>query len=145
MLEIKDTAKPSGNQQVDAQRLADLNVGALLVVGFSIRGRLGGMLAVCSAAPNPEWSAELQQRLARVPPELQHADEPRPVAVVPFLLQLLKPRRRKRFGLAVPRFTVGGRISSRVAATCGSGTYMAMSRRLGSSSHKEATNMAGST
>jgi diguanylate cyclase (GGDEF)-like protein/PAS domain S-box-containing protein len=63
LLEIKDTAKASGNQQIDAQQLADLNVGAVLVVGFSIRGRLGGMLAVWSAAPNPEWSAELQLAL----------------------------------------------------------------------------------
>jgi diguanylate cyclase (GGDEF)-like protein/PAS domain S-box-containing protein len=63
LLEIKDTAKPSSAQQEDAQRLSDLNVGAVLVVGFTIRGRLGGMLAVWSAAPNPEWPAELQLAL----------------------------------------------------------------------------------
>ena len=63
LLEIKDTANPSFAQQEDARRLAGLNVGAVLFVGFDIRGRLGGVLGVCSAAPNPEWSAELQLAL----------------------------------------------------------------------------------
>jgi diguanylate cyclase (GGDEF)-like protein/PAS domain S-box-containing protein len=63
LLEIKDTSKPAAGQQDDARQLAALNVGALLVVGFSIRGRLGGCLAVFSAAPNPEWSVELQLAL----------------------------------------------------------------------------------
>jgi diguanylate cyclase (GGDEF)-like protein/PAS domain S-box-containing protein len=63
LLEIKDTAKPSAAQQDDARELAALNVGAVLVVGFSIRGRLGGMLGVFSSAPNPDWPAELQLAL----------------------------------------------------------------------------------
>ncbi|HEY9182629.1 MAG TPA: PAS domain-containing protein, partial [Gammaproteobacteria bacterium] len=60
LLEIKDTANGSAGQQKDAAELAALNVGALLVVGFNIRGRLGGLLGVGSAAPNPDWPAELQ-------------------------------------------------------------------------------------
>ena len=63
LLEIKDTAKPSAAQQDDAQHLASLNVGAFVLVGFAIRGRVGGLLAIFSAAPNPEWSAELQLAL----------------------------------------------------------------------------------
>jgi diguanylate cyclase (GGDEF)-like protein/PAS domain S-box-containing protein len=63
LLEIKDTAKPSAGQAADALELARLNVGASLVVGFNIRGRLAGMLAVFSAAPNPEWGTELQLAL----------------------------------------------------------------------------------
>jgi diguanylate cyclase (GGDEF)-like protein/PAS domain S-box-containing protein len=63
LLEIKDTANPSAAQRVDAERLAGLNVGAVLFVGFHIRGRLGGVLGVWSAAPNPGWSAELQLAL----------------------------------------------------------------------------------
>jgi diguanylate cyclase (GGDEF)-like protein/PAS domain S-box-containing protein len=63
LLEIKDTAKWAAAQQDDAREFAALNVGALLVIGFSIRGRLGGMLAVFSAAPNPGWSAELHLAL----------------------------------------------------------------------------------
>jgi diguanylate cyclase (GGDEF)-like protein/PAS domain S-box-containing protein len=63
LLEIKDTAQPAASQQDDARELARLNVGGLLVVGFNIRGRLGGMLAVFSAVPNPEWGAELHLAL----------------------------------------------------------------------------------
>src|SRR5690606_3102250 len=46
--------------------LASLNVGALLVVGFNIRDRLGGLLGVCSPTPNPEWSADLHLALKLV-------------------------------------------------------------------------------
>jgi diguanylate cyclase (GGDEF)-like protein/PAS domain S-box-containing protein len=60
LLEIKDTASPSPAQHEDAERLAGLNVGAALYVGFHIRGRLGGVLGVWSAAPNPQFPAELQ-------------------------------------------------------------------------------------
>jgi len=50
----------------DAANLASLNVGGLLVVGFNIRGRLGGMLGVCAASPNPEWGADLHLALKLV-------------------------------------------------------------------------------
>jgi diguanylate cyclase (GGDEF)-like protein/PAS domain S-box-containing protein len=63
LLEIKDTANASPTQREDAARLAGLNVGAVLFVGFHIRGRLGGVLGVWSAAPSTEWSAELQLAL----------------------------------------------------------------------------------
>ncbi len=63
LVEIKNTANPSSAQDEDAQRLAALNVGAAIFVGFNIRGRLGGVLGVFSASPNPEWSAELQVAL----------------------------------------------------------------------------------
>jgi diguanylate cyclase (GGDEF)-like protein/PAS domain S-box-containing protein len=66
LVEIKDSANPSAPQQADAQRLAGLNVGAALFVSFNIRGRLGGLLGVFSASPNPEWSAELQLALKLV-------------------------------------------------------------------------------
>jgi diguanylate cyclase (GGDEF)-like protein/PAS domain S-box-containing protein len=66
LLEIRDTAKPPLAQARDAERLASLNIGALLVVGFNIRGRLGGVLGVCSASPSPEWSADLHLALKLV-------------------------------------------------------------------------------
>ena len=66
LLEIRDTAKAPLPQSHDAQRLASLNVGALLVVGFNMRGRLRGLLGVCSAAPSPEWSADLHLALKLV-------------------------------------------------------------------------------
>jgi diguanylate cyclase (GGDEF)-like protein/PAS domain S-box-containing protein len=66
LLEIRDTSKPPLAQSHDAARLASLNVGALLVVGFNICGRLGGILGVCSAATQPEWSVDLHLALKLV-------------------------------------------------------------------------------
>ena len=66
LLEIRDTSKPPLAQSHDAERLASFNVGALLVVGFNICGRLGGVLGVCSAATNPEWTADLHLALKLV-------------------------------------------------------------------------------
>jgi diguanylate cyclase (GGDEF)-like protein/PAS domain S-box-containing protein len=63
LLEIRDTSNPTAAQRDDAQRFADLNVGAGLFVGFHIRERLGGVLGVWSSLPNPEWTAELQLAL----------------------------------------------------------------------------------
>jgi diguanylate cyclase (GGDEF)-like protein/PAS domain S-box-containing protein len=63
LLEVKDTSNAPAAQSVDAAELAHLNVGAALLVGFSIRGRLGGMLGVLSAVPNPEWPVEVQLAL----------------------------------------------------------------------------------
>src|SRR5690606_17931158 len=50
----------------DAAQLAILNVGALLVIGFNIRGELGGMLGVCSSVVDHEWSADLHLTLKLV-------------------------------------------------------------------------------
>ncbi|HEX5048928.1 MAG TPA: EAL domain-containing protein [Gammaproteobacteria bacterium] len=66
LLEVRDTSKPPLAQSHDAERLASLNVGALLVVGFNICGRLGGILGVCSAATQPEWTADLHLALKLV-------------------------------------------------------------------------------
>jgi diguanylate cyclase (GGDEF)-like protein/PAS domain S-box-containing protein len=63
LLEIRDTSNSTAAQRDDAQRFADLNVGAGLFVGFHIRKRLGGVLGVWSSLPNPEWTAELQLAL----------------------------------------------------------------------------------
>jgi diguanylate cyclase (GGDEF)-like protein/PAS domain S-box-containing protein len=59
LLEITDTANAPLAQQQDAAQFASLNVGALLVVGFNIQDRLGGILGIFSPIPNPGWSAEL--------------------------------------------------------------------------------------
>jgi diguanylate cyclase (GGDEF)-like protein/PAS domain S-box-containing protein len=63
LLEIKDTARAATAQARDAEQLRALNVGASLVVGFSKRSKLGGLLGVFSSAPNPDWSADLQLAL----------------------------------------------------------------------------------
>jgi len=59
ILEICDTADPLPSQEKDAERLADLNVGALLAVGFNLDGEMGGLLGVVSSSPNPGWDADL--------------------------------------------------------------------------------------
>jgi len=59
LLEIADTGNPLLAQRRDAEQFASLNMGALLVVGFDIRDRFGGMLGICSATPKPDWSADL--------------------------------------------------------------------------------------
>jgi diguanylate cyclase (GGDEF)-like protein/PAS domain S-box-containing protein len=66
LLEIKDTLRAPLAQRRDAEQFASLNVAALLVVGFNIRGRLAGMLGVCSATPEPDWSADLHLALKLV-------------------------------------------------------------------------------
>jgi diguanylate cyclase (GGDEF)-like protein/PAS domain S-box-containing protein len=66
LLEIRDTAKAPIAQSHDAERLASLNIGALLVVGFNIRGRLRGLLGVCSTSPSPDWGADLHLALKLV-------------------------------------------------------------------------------
>jgi diguanylate cyclase (GGDEF)-like protein/PAS domain S-box-containing protein len=66
LLEIRDTAKAPIAQSRDAEQLARLNVGALLVVGFNIRGRLRGLLGVVSATPQPDWGADLHLALKLV-------------------------------------------------------------------------------
>ncbi len=64
LLEIRDTAKAPIAQSRDAEQLARLNVGALLVVGFNIRGRLRGLLGVVSTTPQPDWGADLHLALS---------------------------------------------------------------------------------
>ncbi|HEU4616688.1 MAG TPA: EAL domain-containing protein [Gammaproteobacteria bacterium] len=66
LLEILNTGSAPLAQQRDAEQLASLNVGAMLVVGFNIRDRLGGMLGVCSSVPDPDWSADLHLALKLV-------------------------------------------------------------------------------
>ena len=66
LLEIKDTVKAPLAQSRDAEQLASLNMGALLLVGFNVRGRLGGVLGVCSHAANPDWGADLHLALKLV-------------------------------------------------------------------------------
>jgi len=66
LLEITNTAAAPLAQQRDAEHFASLNVGAVLLVGFNIRGMLGGILGVLSAVPEPGWSAELHLALKLV-------------------------------------------------------------------------------
>jgi diguanylate cyclase (GGDEF)-like protein/PAS domain S-box-containing protein len=59
LLEIKDTGQPTGPQAQDAAVLAELNIAALIAVGFEVRGELGGILGICSSQPRPDWGGNL--------------------------------------------------------------------------------------
>jgi len=63
LLNITDTSRAPHAQQRDAERFASLNIGALLVVRFDIRGQLGGILGICSSTPNPDWSTDFHLAL----------------------------------------------------------------------------------
>jgi diguanylate cyclase (GGDEF)-like protein/PAS domain S-box-containing protein len=59
LLEIPDTSDSTLAQRRDAEQFASLNVGAILIVGFNIRDRFGGLLGICSSTPLPDWNADL--------------------------------------------------------------------------------------
>jgi len=66
MVDIADTAAAVSGQAQDAGHLADLNVGAMLAVGFNMQGRFAGVLGVMSSAPNPDWGVDLHLALKLV-------------------------------------------------------------------------------
>jgi len=60
LIGIQDTARPSRDQQVDAAVFADMQVGAVMLVGFEVREHLSGFLAFFYGQPQTEWSVEHQ-------------------------------------------------------------------------------------
>jgi len=63
IIEIRDTAQPRKELKVDAGRFAALQVGAVLVIGFAIRGKVSGFMALCSTRPRDTWDANLHLML----------------------------------------------------------------------------------
>jgi len=63
LIELKDTGEPRESQVRDADAFAQLNIAAVLAVGFEVRGELGGILGVCSSQPRPDWGGNLQLAL----------------------------------------------------------------------------------
>jgi diguanylate cyclase (GGDEF)-like protein/PAS domain S-box-containing protein len=47
LLKICDTGNPSPGAEVDCRRLAELKIGSMLMIGFHVRGRPAGFLALC--------------------------------------------------------------------------------------------------
>lgn len=66
LLEMRDTSKPQPIQTADAALLAKRKIAAVMLIGFDIDGRPGGMLGVVSSVPDPEWGADLQLALKLV-------------------------------------------------------------------------------
>jgi diguanylate cyclase (GGDEF)-like protein/PAS domain S-box-containing protein len=63
IIEFRDTAQPRRDLRPEAARFASLQVGALLLVGFAIRGKLAGFMALCSTQPRDSWDANLHLML----------------------------------------------------------------------------------
>jgi diguanylate cyclase (GGDEF)-like protein/PAS domain S-box-containing protein len=59
ILEIRDTAAPRREFEVECARLKSLRVGAALVTGLGIEGRVGGVMALCASHPREGWDANL--------------------------------------------------------------------------------------
>jgi diguanylate cyclase (GGDEF)-like protein/PAS domain S-box-containing protein len=63
IVEIRDTSQPRRELMVDAARFASLQVGAVLMIGFAICGRVSGLMALCSTRPRESWDANLHLML----------------------------------------------------------------------------------
>ena len=59
ILELRDTANTRREQAAEGARLKQLNIGAVLVVGFAVQEKLCGLLALCSAQPREGWDVNL--------------------------------------------------------------------------------------
>jgi len=59
LIEIPDTRRPGEQAVAEGGLLSDLGVGAALIEGFIIEGRLAGFLCIFSAAPVDAWGVDL--------------------------------------------------------------------------------------
>ena len=59
VIEIADTDKPPKGAKMEMARLAELNIGSALIIGFTIRNEVAGFLALMSERPVVNWDANL--------------------------------------------------------------------------------------
>jgi diguanylate cyclase (GGDEF)-like protein/PAS domain S-box-containing protein len=59
IIEIRDTQQPRADLVPEAYRFAELQVGAVLLVGFAVAGEIAGCMALCSSRPQDSWDASL--------------------------------------------------------------------------------------
>ncbi|MGO9988535.1 MAG: EAL domain-containing protein [Steroidobacteraceae bacterium] len=57
--ELRDTAHPRPDQAEDAALWANLGVGSVLMIGYSIEGRPAGVLGIAGARPRDNWEVQL--------------------------------------------------------------------------------------
>jgi diguanylate cyclase (GGDEF)-like protein/PAS domain S-box-containing protein len=57
--EIRDTAKGRADQNDDAAVWANLGIGSILMIGYSIEGRPAGLLAIAGSRPRESWEVQL--------------------------------------------------------------------------------------
>jgi diguanylate cyclase (GGDEF)-like protein/PAS domain S-box-containing protein len=63
IVEIRDTAQPRKDYSAEGARFASLQIGAVLLIGFAVHGRVAGFMALCSALPRDSWDANLHLML----------------------------------------------------------------------------------
>jgi len=59
MIEIDDTAKGPKFAAQEMARFAELNLGSLLIIGFTVRHEIAGFLALANQRPVENWDASL--------------------------------------------------------------------------------------
>ncbi len=59
IVEIRDTAEPRRELGAEAARFAGLQLGAVLMIGFSMQDRVSGFMALASMRPRETWDANL--------------------------------------------------------------------------------------
>jgi diguanylate cyclase (GGDEF)-like protein/PAS domain S-box-containing protein len=59
MSEMRDTAKPRGDQSDDAALWSHLGIGSVLIIGYFIEGRAAGLLGIAGALPRENWDVQL--------------------------------------------------------------------------------------
>jgi diguanylate cyclase (GGDEF)-like protein/PAS domain S-box-containing protein len=63
IVEIRNTAEPRKGLAAEAARFASLHVGAVLLIGFAVRGKIAGFMALCSMQSRESWDANLHLML----------------------------------------------------------------------------------
>ena len=59
VIEIADTDKGPKGAKMEMERLAELNIGSTLIIGFSLRNEVAGFLALANEHPVENWDANL--------------------------------------------------------------------------------------
>ncbi len=63
IVEIRDTTRPRRELVPEGARFASLHIGAALIVGVAIQGRVQAFIALCSTLPRDSWDANLHLML----------------------------------------------------------------------------------
>ena len=60
LTEVRDSAAPRKDQLVEAKRLAELQIGSVLLIAIRVGGQPAGILGLANALPRGAWDVNLQ-------------------------------------------------------------------------------------
>lgn len=66
VVEVADTLKGSKSSKAELERLSELHIGSILMIGFSVHGEVAGFLALANELPVDSWDANLHLLLKLV-------------------------------------------------------------------------------